>query len=215
MNRRSFIKRSFAYIVIAETVLLNTQRTVWAAILKGERDFFSAGELQTLKAYIDTLIPKTKNGPSGTDAGVIQYLLKMFRDELPRLRRIRFIGAGKTASALLPTYKNLLKRLDEITLAKFQKKFAAASEEERVLVLENLSENSGQQVGYQIKGTDLNQALTDSDLFKLSRTHCVQGYFADPKYGGNRKYLAWDSIKHICHFNYQKVNAACEKHDAS
>lgn len=68
------------------------------------------------------------------------------------------------------------------------------------------------QVGAKILGLPPVTKASGADLFGLARTHIMQGYFAEPKYGGNREYASWESVGHICHFNYPKTKSSCPPH---
>ena len=199
-------------IVMFESLSLSLSSNLLAAVLKNENDFFSKIEIEDIKAYIDTLVPKTRNGPSATEAGVMSYLAKLIRDELPKWRRLKFVHIPKKI-AIQTRYTQLVSRLNEISKAKMDSKFINLKAEQKIDLVQELSKSISKQVGYQIIGTSTDDAINDADLFKTTRTHVLQGYFSDPQYGGNKNFSAWESIKHICHFNYTKQNPSCEKHD--
>lgn len=107
-------------------------------------------------------------------------------------------------------YAKLIGRLNQLAGKSFGMTFVALRDAERVQVVETLSSKGDSPATLDVSSQDLFGIVADDDLFRLSRSHCLQGYLSEPEYGGNRDYTAWESIGHICHFNYPKKNPACE-----
>ena len=211
-NRRTFLIGGMATSVVVIGLEWNWLKSLFDSVKPGPWNglpVLSRSEWHTISCFADTVIPKTA-GPSATESGVLQYLAKLFSDQLP-VRR--FGKAPVPLYARYSTYyRKLIARLDEISKREFGKAFYSLQAEERDRVLQELTTATHGQVGYRIVGIPPITEASDSDLFSLVRGHIVQGYFAEPKYGGNRDYRAWESIRHICHFNYPKDKSSCPPH---
>ncbi len=212
MERRIFIKKIAKSAIVLESITLSFHSKVWAFILKNENSFFSNVEYSTIKSYFDIIIPKTAKGPSATEAKVEEYLLKILRNELPKWKRLKFTPSNfKNKTQTL--YKILVLRLNQISQSKYSKNFIEIEIEQKNGIVSELSKSATKQVGAQVVGVESTIQFSDVELFSLTRNHVLQGYFADPKYGANRNFIAWESIKHICHLNYTMPNPECETHN--
>lgn len=207
MKRRAFIRGIFGAAVLSPGLSLMVEKAL-AAVTKTEKDFLNTSESETIRAYLDTIIPKTLKGPSATEAGVMAFLVKLFNNELPKWHRLRFVS-NNNQYQIHTIYKELGRRLNDQSIKQFSKQFAKISDSERLIVVTKLADATKLQVGYQVAGPNVSGPLSDADIFKLTRSHAFQGYLAEPKYGGNKDYLAWESLNHICHMTYEKENDAC------
>jgi gluconate 2-dehydrogenase gamma chain len=68
------------------------------------------------------------------------------------------------------TYRAGLARLDEMSASRAGKPFAEADEKQRA---------------------DLLKGLENDAFFNLAITHTMQGYYGDPRHGGNRDRVSW------------------------
>jgi gluconate 2-dehydrogenase gamma chain len=208
MKRRSFIGVAVAG---AAAAFVSTQFS-WLKSLLFQRSMepLEPSEWQTLNALADVIIPSSPEGPSASEAGALAYLEKLLADRVPRWklhpRRV------PTFSRLLPYYRKLIDRVDAISREKFDVSFAQATADQREKVVEALATAAKGQVGYRVVGLSPVEKASDQELFSMARGHVIQGYFAEPKYGGNRDYRAWESVRHTCHFNYPKEKSSCPPH---
>jgi gluconate 2-dehydrogenase gamma chain len=72
-------------------------------------------------------------------------------------------------------YRQGLAAVDEASRRRFQKRFAELSEEQQDEILRELEEKR-------------------SEFFTLIRTHTMQGYYGDPRHGGNRDAVSWKML---------------------
>jgi gluconate 2-dehydrogenase gamma chain len=73
------------------------------------------------------------------------------------------------------TYREGLAGVDSASRAKFGKPFADMSEEQQIDVLNGVEENS-------------------KPFFELILAHTRQGYYGDPRHGGNRRMVSWKMV---------------------
>lgn len=72
-------------------------------------------------------------------------------------------------------YRQGLADLEAICRERFQKRFVELSEDEQDAMLRELEENR-------------------TEFFLLIRTHTMQGYYGDPRHGGNRDAVSWKML---------------------
>jgi len=72
-------------------------------------------------------------------------------------------------------YRQGLRAVEEASRARHQKSFAALSEEEQDEILREIEEKQ-------------------AEFFAMIRNHIMQGYYGDPRHGGNREALSWKML---------------------
>jgi len=160
----------------------------------------------TISCYADVIIPRTESTPSAADVHIVNYLKSLVFDQLPR--DTLFSRPSKTPEV----YRQLQGRLNQLGQDEYSKPFASLSEEQRRLLVEKISRKTVPAICPSQAETCTNTRYSDYELYRISRSHVIQGYFADPKYGGNFDYKSWESIQHTCHLNYPKPKPHCLSH---
>jgi hypothetical protein len=141
---------------------------------------FSEPERATLRAYLDTLLPETALGPSASEVGVPEYIESLCRGTSQPWRAFRKIKKSDTA-ALLTFYRCLVARIEEFSDDHRSKPFWALSARERSDLIAEFA-NSCERESFACDPADLlPEELADSDLYRISRVHAIQGYFEAPK----------------------------------
>ena len=165
----------------------------------------------TLGLLVNQIFPKSETSPSGVEAGVLNYMRRALRGELPGWQpSVTSVAAGSCKAILggyrqlIPHYVKAVTRLDARSQESYGRAFDELPLGERAQVVANFAEGAKADVGYNVKGSPGAAQATDKSLFELLRRHSIEGYFADPANGGNKNYAAWESIKHTCHMNYPK-----------
>ncbi|MDO5627396.1 MAG: gluconate 2-dehydrogenase subunit 3 family protein [Mobilicoccus sp.] len=131
-------------------------------------------------AYMQGPFARTYEGdtpPADTDDNVVWIKA----DELSRYGR-------QSPFVPLQMYQMGLPRLDVLSEARFGSDFADASEDDQDALLEALEDAEDDDV------TDVFDDLSADDFFDLVREHTLQGFLADPAYGGNRDLVGWRHI---------------------
>ena len=177
---------------------------------------FSRQEWRTIGAFGDSVLPGDEAAPSATQAGVLVFLDRLFQEQVPvwALSGVTpAISQKGTYSRFVAYYQKLVLRLQTLSKERFEKTFVNLSEAEREAIIRQISTASKTQVGAQVVGLKPVEQAEDVDLYNLARLHILQGYFAEPRYGGNFDFSAWESVRHICHFNYPADRApSCPRH---
>jgi len=127
-------------------------------------------EQQTLilQALVNCIIP-ADDFPNGWDAGVGDYLIQQFEGDLQE----------KVA-----VYKNGLSSLDDEAQVIHGKGFATLTSDEQTALLMSIEKG-------QIKG---GWAIDPVQFFAMACQHCTEGFYSDPKNGGNRDGISWQMI---------------------
>lgn len=153
--------------------------------------FFNASESAFVEAAVARLIPKDEAGPGAVEAGVPRfidrqlagpygagdhfYLQPPFPQGLPT--------QGWQAAAPAAIYRSAIAEVDRWSITSFARPFAAldpATQDDALKALESGSAQLG--------------AGDAKAFFALLLQNTLEGYFADPIYGGNRDMEAWRMI---------------------
>lgn len=154
--------------------------------------FFSAEEAREVEAIVEQLIPADDLSVSGKDAGCAVFIDRQLASEYGTFDRLYMQGPFEKGtpmqgdqSPLVPQqrYRLGLAALGEYCQATFQKAFSALSNEARDKVLTDLEKGA-----IELKGIDARL------FFQQVLGNTMEGFFADPIYGGNRDMVSWKMI---------------------
>jgi Gluconate 2-dehydrogenase subunit 3 len=127
------------------------------------------GQMKTLEAFIDRLIPTDELGPGAVEAGAHVYIDRVL--------------AGPNASEKAQFLEGL-EAVDAYAQSSQGALLADLPAEKRDLVLKAIDENTAE---------GLPQGR---QFFNRARRLTLEGMFGDPYYGGNRNFAGWDLIRY-------------------
>ncbi len=128
---------------------------------------FDASQYATLRAVVDRMIP-VDDAPGGLDAEVDRYLLTLLQHE----------------TGLIPTYTAALTALHHEADIRHHQPFAALTPDQMDVILHDVAAGTTQAVW-----------LTDAPAFvALLAEQCAEGFYADPRQGGNKDTISWRMI---------------------
>ncbi len=135
--------------------------------------FLSADERLQVDALFAAILPGGGGAPGARDVGAADFLVRLLSldastvEDIPRWRA---------------TYRQGLALLDAAARGRFGTTLAELGVEPTTALLESLAGNavSGAPPGFDQAG-----------FFALLRSHCIEGCFADPRWGGNRGGAMW------------------------
>jgi gluconate 2-dehydrogenase gamma chain len=155
--------------------------------------YFTASEAAAVEAIVDRLIPPDESGPGGKDAGCAVFIDRQLAGSFGDSRRLYMqapfaIGAPSQGvqSPTLPKerYRACLAALDDYCKATFSgESFATLETLQQDQVLSGLEKG-------EIELKDLN----GKDFFETVLANTIEGFFADPIYGGNRDMAGWKLV---------------------
>lgn len=156
--------------------------------------FFTAPEAAFITAVVDRLIPADDTGPGAVESGVVHYIDRQLAGAFGRGYRMYLSGPWPSEtlpsqgyqSALTPAgfYRLSMSGIDKaVHLANGGKSFAELGAEQQEAILQSLDKGEFQADGAVAKV-----------FFDMLRGDTIEGYFADPAYGGNRDMAAWKMI---------------------
>jgi gluconate 2-dehydrogenase gamma chain len=155
--------------------------------------FFSADEASLVEAAVDRLIPADERGLGGKDAGCAVFIDRQLAGPYGRgdglYMKPPFMPGAATQGYQRPDtpaaqYRGGLKALGEYVRNAFDgKSFSQLSPRDQDEVLGGVESGS-------IALKDVNGAL----FFALLLANTMEGFFADPIYGGNRDMAGWRLI---------------------
>jgi gluconate 2-dehydrogenase gamma chain len=132
--------------------------------------FLSIDEARALAAISDQIIPPDQD-PGASWAGVVNFIDR------------QLCGPYKELQA---TYRKGLAGVDESSRALYGKAFADISSDEQVNVLRQLEAGKA-------PGATWKQASAP-DFFGYLVDHTMQGFYGDPRHGGNRDGVSWKML---------------------
>jgi gluconate 2-dehydrogenase gamma chain len=155
--------------------------------------YFTADEAAAVEAIVDRLIPPDDSGPGGKAAGCAVFIDRQLAGSFGDSRRLymRPPFANGTPSQgpqspIVPKerYRSSLAALDAYCTATFVGKgFAALDTAQQDQILSGLEKGD-------VKLTDVN----GKDFFETILENAMEGFFADPIYGGNRDMAGWKLV---------------------
>lgn len=162
-------------------------------ILPGEWRFFTPFEATTMGAIVDRFIPADDLSPGGKDAGCVTFIdaqlagpygaangLYMRPPFMPGAPQQGYQGADAPAAR----YRKGLRALGDHVAAKYPgKTFAALAPADQDETLKGLEAGT-----IQLAGVD------GKSFFALMLENTMEGFFADPIYGGNKDMAGWKMI---------------------
>ena len=137
--------------------------------------FFSQRELKQVEALFSEIVPSNPErkipGAREADAAEFDNRLLAMDDstyyEIPQWRNL---------------YREALSGLSKICMDSFGRSIEDLLSAERLEILKKLS--AGQLQGF-------SESLDQKRFFEVLRRHCIQGCFADPRWGGNKDMIMW------------------------
>jgi gluconate 2-dehydrogenase gamma chain len=132
--------------------------------------YFTIEEGQTMAAICERIIPADQD-PGATEAGVVNFI------------DLQLMGPYKRHRA---SYRQGIRGVEQASLEMFGHRFTELSPERQDDVLKELER--GGAVGEAWKD------LSSKDFFSLILSHTMQGFYGDPRHGGNRERVSWKML---------------------
>jgi gluconate 2-dehydrogenase gamma chain len=128
-------------------------------------------EARTLEAICERIIPADQD-PGAAWAGVVTFIDRQLAGPYRRLQK---------------TYQWGLAGTDATSLAMFGKPFVALTAKQQDAVLQSMDKG-------QARGECWKQVSAKS-FFDLVVSHTMQGFYGDPRHGGNRERVSWKMLR--------------------
>lgn len=157
--------------------------------------FFHPGEAATVEAIVNRLIPADDLSPGGKDCGCAVYIDRQLAGSFGKAERLYMKGPFMPG---LPTqgyqgeltpagrYRLGLKALNDYTQATYKRRFTQLTPVQQDAVLAGMD---GGKIALQLQ-----PGFSTKQFFELLLQNTMEGFFADPLYGGNRNMASWKMI---------------------
>jgi gluconate 2-dehydrogenase gamma chain len=132
--------------------------------------FLTVDEARALAAIVDQIIPPDQN-PGAAWAGVVNYIDRQLCGPFQNLQNI---------------YRHGLAGVDESSRFVYGRLFADLDSNQQVDLMHRLE--SGHAPG------TIWQQFSSSEFFSYVVDHTMQGYYGDPRHGGNREGVSWQML---------------------
>ena len=127
--------------------------------------FFSSAQGAAVEAVTDQIVPADEQ-PGAKWAGVVHYIDLALTGDLKDLR---------------PAYSQGIQHLEALAHEISGRTFAELQFTDLASVLEKLEHDQ----------TQITKGLIGREFFELMRRHTLEGFFGEPKHGGNRDSVGW------------------------
>lgn len=196
-SRRRFLQGSVktapALVVLGGTLGLANPYAVSTGPASYSPSYFNASEWQLLSALVERLIPADAAGPGATEAGVAEFIDRQMEQPYGHgalwFMQAPFVPTApeefgyQLAQSPRELYRQALAALAPAVQQQYGKPFAALAPAEQDAVLTAL------EAGKLALG-----AVPPKAFFSQLLTNTREGYFCDPKHGGNKNMAAWTMI---------------------
>ena len=157
--------------------------------------FFNPSEAATVEAIVDRFIPADQLSPGGKDSGCAVFIDRQLAGSFGQASRLYTKGPFMPG---LPTqgyqgdltpagrYRLGLQALNDYTNATYKKDFRALTGEQQDEVLAGMD---NRKITLKLK-----PGFSTKEFFELMLQNTMEGFFADPLYGGNRNMAGWKMV---------------------
>lgn len=168
MSRRAKITRR-KFIRIAVTAAAAGPLVSCSGLVSPWR-VLTAAEAQTLGAMCERLIPADQDSGAGW-AGVVNFIDRQLAGPYKKLRK---------------SYRQGLAGTDQTSQSRFGRTFAElnARQQDEILTVLEKADAQG----------DAWRQLSPQGFFELVLAHTMQGFYGDPRHGGNREGVSWRMV---------------------
>ncbi len=155
--------------------------------------FLSAPEAAFIESAVDRLIPADDLTPGGTDCGVAIFIDRQLAGAWGTGDRLYMQGPWQKGvptqgyqSPLTPAefFRVGIASTNAYTRKTLQKDFDRLTADQQVKVLQDMEQGK----------VSFEGSVSAQEFFNLLLATAMQGFFADPIYGGNRDKVAWKMI---------------------
>jgi gluconate 2-dehydrogenase gamma chain len=168
MKKRNHLSRR-KFIKLAVSVAASGSAISCAGIISPWR-FLSIEEAKTIEAICEHIVPADQD-PGATQAGVVYFFDR------------QLVGYLKRWQA---TYREGIAGVDQASLALFRKKFVDLPSKQQAEVLTALEKNEAP--------GEIWKRRSAREFFDLVVSHTMQGFYGDPRHGGNRDRASWKML---------------------
>lgn len=151
--------------------------------------FFTAEEAHEVEAIVERLIPADDLSVSGKEAGCAVFIDRQLTGHYGRYERLYqhgpFVPGVEPVSDLVPAdrYRVGLEQLGKHCQATFGKHFSELDDAQRDDVLKAME-----------SGDIKFEGIESKIFFEQILQNAMEGFFADPIYGGNRDMVSWKML---------------------
>ena len=216
-TRRAFLSSTAVAIILgsvqmASALIIGGERPgtpfdasppdVLSGAAPGRWFFFTDEEAETIGAITEQLIPADELSISGKEAGCTEYIDRQLAGFFGNFDRLYMRGPFESGtpeqgdqSSLVPRarYRLGIAALNGYCSATFKQPFAKLTSEQRDQVLTDLQH-----------GKIAMQDIDSMAFFSLVHANTMEGFFADPIYGGNKDMVSWKMLGFPgAHYDYR------------
>ncbi|AZH25695.1 gluconate 2-dehydrogenase subunit 3 family protein [Haloplanus aerogenes] len=153
-------------------------------------EFFDAAQAAVVSTLVDRLLPGSDDRPSATELSVVRYIDRA-------LQREPFYETAHDDRRFQSAYEDGIARLQDTAQQLFDRPVTDLDESEVDDLLSQIQERSAP--GWEDIPTPspVTMTIPSTAFVSLLRDHAVEGYYAQPKYGGNVDLGGWRQARYV------------------
>ncbi|MFB6196300.1 MAG: gluconate 2-dehydrogenase subunit 3 family protein [Haloplanus sp.] len=152
--------------------------------------FFDAEQAAVVSTVVDRLLPGGDDRPSATELSVVRYIDRA-------LRREPFYETAHDDRRFQTAYTDGIDRLQETAQAMFGRPIPDLDEGQIDRLLSKISDRSAPGWADVPAPNPVTMTIPSTAFLALLRDHAVEGYYAQPKYGGNVDLEGWRQAGYV------------------
>jgi gluconate 2-dehydrogenase gamma chain len=152
--------------------------------------FFDAEQAAVVSTVVDRLLPGSDDRPSATDLSVVRYIDRA-------LQREPFYETAHDDRRFQSAYEDGIDRLQETSRELFDRPVTDLDDAEVDDLLSQIEERSAPGWADVPAPNPVSMTIPSTAFLSLLRDHAVEGYYAQPKYGGNVDLGGWRQTGYV------------------
>lgn len=137
---------------------------------RGPWRFFTLDEARTLASMVDQIIPPDQDAGAAW-AGVVNYIDRQLCGPFQNLQTL---------------YRRGLAAVDQTSQSLYGKVFAEIESHQQIELLHRLEDRNAPAPAW--------KQVSSSEFFAMVVDHTMQGFYGDPRHGGNREAVSWKML---------------------
>lgn len=192
LDRRTFVRLAGGASVAAAAGCSTTESTPDDDETGGKTEygFFDAEQAATVEIVVDRLLPEDEDRPAASDIGVVRYIDRA-------LQREPFYETAHDDRRFQDAYESGIGRLDETAQELFNTPVRELSDDRVDELLSGILGRSAPGWEDIPTANAVSMTVPAEAFVTVLRDHAIEGYYSQPKYGGNIDLDGWKQAGYV------------------
>ncbi|WP_336325257.1 gluconate 2-dehydrogenase subunit 3 family protein [Halovenus sp. HT40] len=155
-----------------------------------EYTFFDDQQAATVTSVVDRLLPPGEDRPAASEIGVVRYIDRA-------LTREPFYETAHDDRRFQDAYESGLAKLDETAQSMFESPVRELDDEQLDELIGSILDRSAPEWEDVPTASAVTMTVPAEAFVTVLRDHAVEGYYSQPKYGGNVDLAGWKQAGYV------------------